>query len=761
MTREHFDRRHSTEQGDRRSSHYLGFSHLPCLVPRPPTVTTQTSEVFNGRPTAPIPRTSTSSPPTDIEAEIVGIPHFDRHGRFPRTPGPRPDSALDDHEDDMDRISRINGQHHQRGKPASQRNKLIDEATQSEERSTRTVGTMPEPIQTKNFGNTVQPQTSATQTSFPPAAKASFTNLERMDDDPPATVEPHSHRRSPSRSPHSVRQRHYYPDDHLVPHRRHATRTPSPPDVDHGYYTTSPHRPTRTPVPASYADEYAYRDPYLHYESDYRDDFEPLSHHPDDYYYTDPPRHRSTSSTRWSVRLSPPELYSHVETIDIDRPPAVRGRPRTISPVRRPHTPTPMRATRSPSPYYRPPSAPPRQRPRMRSQETDTSLDSMKRQRHTGVQYESRQTQDKGTTPSIRAKPPPASRRSPHLNTSAHSQPTHRTPQPSISRAHRYSLPRYEQPYRQEHVRPSIEDDYRREREEDNIGEERRERAPSMHDHSTMADLIVSFDHYTQYDAQPFMADRYMQTTPVPDEMGEEEASINLPEEQDVRQLPGNGSISIPQPMIIQPDTLPRTRRPQRSPPRLHRDGLDYTGSNVEVPLHRGQQQRSHSISNSPLLNIGTERVIHQSPANEIATPFETFYVYESDGTRTLTRSQFRTSRNGSLRRPVLNSSRTHHFQRDSFGDSSAPVRQSRTNGNFYLSSPPLRSVNSSFRLDITREDPWREYLLLLFFSSSSSLSFYRCSTSSFNKRRRWSRILPHRHDCRQAPVVFPSRSQE
>lgn len=220
-----------------------------------------------------------------------------------------------------------------------------------------------------------------------------------------------------------------------------------------------------------------------------------------------------------------------------------------------------------------------------------------------------------------------------------------------------------------------------------------------------MADLIVSFDHYTQYDAQPFMADRYIQTTPVPDEIGEEEASINLPEEQDIRQLPGNGSISIPQPLIIQPDTLPRTRRSNLSPTRPGRDGLDYTGSNLEVPLHRGQIQRTLSIRNSPLLNIGTERILHQSPANEIATPFETFYVYESDGTSTLTRNQYRTSRDNSVRRPVLNSSRTHHFQRDSFGDTPASVRQSRTNGNFFLSSPPMRSINSSFRLNISRED--------------------------------------------------------
>ena len=204
-----------------------------------------------------------------------------------------------------------------------------------------------------------------------------------------------------------------------------------------------------------------------------------------------------------------------------------------------------------------------------------------------------------------------------------------------------------------------------------------------------MADLIVSFDHYTQCDPQPHMADRYMQTVPTRDNFAEHEMSINFPEEEDVRQLPGNRSIDLRPPTIVQPPTLPRPRRSHQSPTRTKRDGIDYTGGNLEVSLHRAQQRRMTSRENSPLLNIGTERILRQPSMNEYAVPFHSPQYIEEDDSGSSTRGRRRTA---SLAR---NEAEPDH----------SPVRQSRSNGNFFLTSPPIRSVNSSFRLQVTRDD--------------------------------------------------------
>ncbi|CAF5048858.1 unnamed protein product, partial [Rotaria magnacalcarata] len=69
-------------------------------------------------------------------------------------------------------------------------------------------------------------------------------------------------------------------------------------------------------------------------------------------------------------------------------------------------TPSPSHPVRCPSPLRRPRSATPRRRPQMHSQETDTSLDAMRRKNHAGVQYEPLSTREKGTTPSLRIRKP-------------------------------------------------------------------------------------------------------------------------------------------------------------------------------------------------------------------------------------------------------------------------------------------------------------------------------------------------------------------
>ena len=462
--------------------------------------------------------------------------------------------------------------------------KLINEGTQSEEKSTRNVGTMHESVQTRNFGNEVQPQSTSTQT--PASTKASFAYLERPE--PPQTIfdEPRV----------SPRQPHDYYDRYASTSRdRFERRTPSPPVNEYRYYNEDDlHRRYRTP--------------------------------------------------------SPPISYPCYSQLPLDHPSSPRS-------------------SRYPSPGRRAQSATPRPRPRMHSQETDTSLDAMKSRQHTGVQYEPRPTRDKGTSISIRVKRPTTPLHRP-IDTSRY---------PTLYR-------RDDRTERNYYIQPTL-DDYRR-REEEEVNEEEEE-IPSMHDQSTMADLIVSLDHYTQYEPRPYMADHYVQTTPTVDDY-EPRTTFDLPEEPLIRQLAGRSSISIPQPFVVQPPTLPR--RSNRSPTRPIRDGLDYTGKILEVSLHHGHQQRTNSIRHSPALNIGTEHILNQSPTNEYTIPFETRYIYDS-----LRSSIGRSRRNSSNMLPTSTPPRTHLYADNS-------LRQSRSNGNFYLSSPPPRPFNSSFRLNITTD---------------------------------------------------------
>lgn len=477
--------------------------------------------------------------------------------------------------------------------------KLIHEGTQSEEKSTRNVGTMHESVQTRNFGHEVQPQSTSTQT--PASSKASFAYLERPD--PPQTIVDEA-RMSP-RQPHD-----YYDHYTSTARDRFERRTPSPPVNEYRYY----------------------------------DD--------DDSYPRTDTRNRYHTS-------SPPISYPCYSKLPPDHPPI---------PIYRSPTPSPPRQSRFPSPSRRSQSATPRHRPRMHSQETDTSLDAMKSRQHAGVQYEPRPTRDKGTSISIRLKRPTTPIYRPPIDTSRY---------PSLSRRDDHTDRNY-------YIQPTSDDYYRR---RDEYEEEEEEQAPSMHDQSTMADLIVSLDHFTQCEPRPYMADHYVQTTPTADEY-EQRLMFDLPEEPLIRQLPGRSSISIPQPFVVQPPTLPR--RANRSPTRPKRDGLDYTGKILEVSLHHGQQQRTNSIRHSPPLNIGTEHILHQSPTNEYTIPFETRYVYDS-----LRSSTGQSRRNSSTMLPTSTPPRTHLYTDNS-------IRQSQSNGNFYLSSP--RPFNSSFRLNITTD---------------------------------------------------------
>ncbi|CAF3444717.1 unnamed protein product [Rotaria socialis] len=610
----------------------------------------------------PIPRRPSSTPPTDLDDEFIEPrPNFGPGKRFPNTPRPKRDRR----DDDSDSIIG-NRSPNRQPKIDTQKSKLIDESTQSEEKLTRNVGTMHEPVQTRNFGNEVQPQSSSTQTTFLPAKKTPKTDYSFIERPEPRPIK-------------------YDDDDDYYPDRRSSPipRQPTPRVIYDDPYDIILHQyikcrtPSNSP-PRRETIDYVYDG---HYPACYETPYDDYTVLPEDTRHSHRPRSRP-----------PPSAYSPC-TI-------VTHRSRTSSPPpqhRHIVTPSPSHPVRCPSSPRRPRSATPRRRVQMHSQETDTSLDAMKRKHHTGVQYEPLSTREKGTTPSLRMRKPPTNHRSTTLDASIYSQHRYPIPHSTIPldfnrsrRTHFHQPPTTTYDYR-EHRNQSSCNDY------DDSGEEEEEEDEirSMHDQSTMAELLVYLDHYTQCESQPFMADRYIQTTPTVDDNDNEHGNtFENGEESFIRQLPRSGSISIPQPIIIQPDTLPRRRQPQPqpSPTRPKRDGLDYTGNILEVSLHQGQLQRTASIRDSPLLNIGTENILNQPVAHEYATPFETRFIYESDSLSTLG-----SRKNGSMIAPVLNSARTHMFTQ-------SPVRQSRSNGNFYLSTAPSRSSNSSIRVDITAE---------------------------------------------------------
>lgn len=559
-------------------------------------------------------------------------------------------------------------------KPDTQKVKLIDGSTQSEEKKTRNIGTMHDPIETRNFGNEVQPQSSSTQTSLSTIKKPSkqpYTFIERPE--PMEPMEPEEPL-----------------DDDFEVDARISVRPVCPhhDDYEQQYdtiscrYVRQQPSSSRSPKRQEMTD-YVYDGQYhLGYDTQYEDQLDYHRIRPDDQY---------RSPTRAKTRFSPCTILTHehppmtsTHRSRTSSPP--QGRSRKLSPQYRPHTPAPAHPSiRQPSPpSRRPRSATPRHRPQMHSQETDTSLDAMRKQHHRAVQYEPRSTQEKGTTPTVRIRIPTTQYRSTTFDPSTHNQatyPSHCTmPQEHDHSGKSFYL---NAPAHGDYINHDNRYDYY-----DNEEEEDEYYAPSMHDQSTMAELLIYLDHYTQCESQPFMADRYIQTTPTIDD--EPRNAYDYNDESFLRQLPRSGSISIPQSILTQPDTLPRRRQQQPSPPRQKRDGLDYTGNILEVSLHRGQFQRTASFRDSPLLNIGTEHIVDHPNANEYAIPFETRFIYDSDSA-----SNTRSRANGSIVAPVLNSARTHAF------NSNPSVHQSRSNGNFFLSSPPPRSSNPSLRVDI------------------------------------------------------------
>ena len=161
--------------------------------------------------------------------------------------------------------------------------------------------------------------------------------------------------------------------------------------------------------------------------------------------------------------------------------------------------------------------------------------------------------------------------------------------------------------------------------------------------------------------------------------------------------------------ICTQPHTISPSLSQHYKPSFDHRHDHSSSGDkNIKLTPQRAQQNLISSTSTySPILNIGTQNVIYQSPDKEFATPFEEHYVDEPEYdfifdndpicSSTLKRGDLRSRNKTTLLLPVINSSRTYVLERQSL--QSKHVRQSRTNGNFYLAtSPAFRSLDSPFQ---------------------------------------------------------------
>jgi hypothetical protein len=181
--------------------------------------------------------------------------------------------------------------------------------------------------------------------------------------------------------------------------------------------------------------------------------------------------------------------------------------------------------------------------------------------------------------------------------------------------------------------------------------------------------------------------------------------------DKDIQELPSHGFITSPSAHVTQPDTISLKSNRYQSPQNKKHDDRHDTGTTTPAkPVRHGYQQQIRT--DSPVLNIGTEKIIRQSATNEFATPFETRYIDQPnrDFHITSTRDDLRARNGGILLLPVLNSSRTYVFEKQSLPDR---IRQSRTNGNFYLAtSPALRSLNSS-QIDDSEIDTFRQHEVL------------------------------------------------
>ncbi|CAF1593693.1 unnamed protein product [Adineta ricciae] len=119
-------------------------------------------------------------------------------------------------------------------------------------------------------------------------------------------------------------------------------------------------------------------------------------------------------------------------------------------------------------------------------------------------------------------------------------------------------------------------------------------------------------------------------------------------------------------------------------------------------PYNYGEQHEIPPTRESPVLSIGTEHIIQQSPDNEHTTPLETPYIEDPNRSFHLANSgDSPSNKKRVVLLRVLNSAQTYIFEQQPSSNKS--VHQSRSNTNFYLaSSPTFRSFNTSPQVNDT-----------------------------------------------------------
>ncbi len=715
-----------------------------------------------------------STPTTDNSDEITEREPFDKPQTFRRTPDPYLHNLRYNNEgdaEDSDTMPEVRQHNRDRAaKIQSELKKVRDYGTQSEAKSTRNIGTMSEPVKTRNAGNEVQPQSSATQTSSllqqqqrqlpydgtqqdETDLRPSKSQRSRYDSrtngyypSQHSTPPDHRHRCVPSSSI-SPRQRDYSDyDQHEAPYLSQYNGDP------HDQYTitrndyqrSTSHRPysdsqTRQRIPSPTNFHRTPPPPVEYRSTPLNDRYRTVS--PSDHYrYTQPQRSRSPSPPDQKYIQTPTSRQRTVSPLSQRRSrPTERSPPPSrhhiSSSTKLHHTPSPPVEYRSTSPHdrHRPPSSTPanysrktKDRPRMVSTETDTSLDGMKPQQHRGVQPEPPSTREYGITTNGEKKYSPQASQSPNRNTrSPYSQ--YQTLNSSLPKRQDYiTISPYHDNYKvlRDDQSPSTRKNYRLRPVQNDFYADNYEEIPTKHDGYISPEYNRSFDRPKEYISKPFTGDHYQRTSPTAEPRSDEEEqniTVNLneeiPNEEYMNELPSGGSISIRSTTVIQPDTLPRSYGQNKSPRHQKYDRVDNRTKITESPLHHSVQ-RINSVHDSPVLNIGTEKIIYQSPDNEFTVPFKTRYIRDlNDGSNefttnnnsirssTLKRDDLRSRSNRILLLPVINSARTYVFEKQVLPANY--IRQSRTNGNFYLAtSPPLRSLNSSFQIDNPEFDP-------------------------------------------------------
>ena len=656
-----------------------------------------------------LPSTST----TDTSDEIIERKPFDRAHRNRYSPDPfQVDLQGNNNEDTEDSDSMSQVQLHNRDRLAQrQAGTRIgrDFGTQVDEKSTRTIGTMSEPIKTRNAGNEVQPQSSSTQTSD---LLREQHNEDVMDYRPPTSHRSRDDRRANghypsyrstsldhrnkhvSTSPLASKHRDHVDYDQRRPRHRSShyddSRDPyiSARDRYHPHDASSPTRhrrqsppsPHRTPSPPA---PYRSSSP----TSRYRFPTPQRSRSPSAKKYT------STSNTRHPQSSPPPQRRS-------------RSPQRSTSPTFSRH-PVPLSLHRTPSPpiEYRSNKSDDRElsrtknRPKTVSAGTDTSLDGIRRSPQQDHRYE-RSTSIERQYPSQSNHSDNFHRKSPtsdyqKLDTNPLKHPDY-TKQEFLEDSYRATRDHEPTSTRKSYrLRPDPKNSYSNNRESSS--------SPLNHNSNRPKEYTpkIHTDDRRRRSASPSKSHRSDRDDQYPNQ---------LPDERFLQELPKGGSVSIPSTTVLQPETISRSRDQKKSSAYRIQDHFDGNRPTSQKPLHHAHERQASLNGNSRILNFATRSIAHQPFPDEVAVPFNIRYIEEPDGefatndshlrSSTWKRDDLRARTNQIVLLPVLNSSRTHILEKQTLR-SGQHLRQSQTNGNFYLAtSPTVHQLYSSSNID-------------------------------------------------------------